>query len=197
MSRHPTISPQRIPAGERRERRAQVHWHGVRNAADQANATISARRLGVNERAVLAINADHDDAPDLQCGEMMALRALAEIDIEAEWEQSQLDGHFASGDTAADIRMIAEIARQVEAGNVWAWCSVRVHVTIGKVRAYSGWIGCCSYADRGAYERPGGYYDDQVRACLKAIAEHMGIPQSGARVPWDELDEQVKLEALE
>ena len=78
---------------------------------------------------------------------------------------------MASGDDALDREVEDEILARLGAGDVWAWCSVRVEAVfvVGTV-PYKGeaCLGGCSYESEEDFTAPGGYYDD---LCNEALAD--------------------------
>lgn len=202
MSRAPVIATRRAVKGSP-VRTADVHWHPRKFAPRDysgpfypaADATIHTQRNGTNGRAVLTICVDRSPIvthqpqgrpapvgtpsslpPDLVCPERMALLALCEVELDVEEDETVVRGNaLASGDDAEDKACEDAIIDRLTRGDVWAWCCVRVKLTFGNFTAYSDWLGCCSYRDRGEYESPGGYYDDQVDEALRDLAGQLGL----------------------
>ena len=88
-----------------------------------------------------------------------------QIDLDASWEQDATpEGDF-DKETARQVR------KQMNAGNVWAWCTVKVSVGFGLPfddDTEDDYLGCCSYADRNDFI-VGGYFVDMVSTCYKAL----------------------------
>lgn len=187
MSRAPQISTRRAVKGES-VRVADLHWHANAYSPRRSgpyylasDATIYARRDRTNGRARLEIRAE-EARPDLFCPPAMALLALCEVELDVEPEETSVRGNaLASGDDAEDRAQEEEILRRLNNDDVWAWASVRVRVTLGDpttgraLRGESSWLGCCSYADRGDFESPGGYYDDMLAEALADLAGKIGV----------------------
>lgn len=89
--------------------------------------------------------------------------------IEAELEMDDPDGHFASGNEEADRKMVADIRRRANAGDVWAWAFVQVHaeVEIDGVK-YRGTdsLGACSYESEADFKKCNDYYADMRQNAL-------------------------------
>lgn len=98
-------------------------------------------------------------------------------EVECDHDVEPVRGHFASGDDEADRKMEAEIIERIVAGDIWAWCCVRVKATdaAGAV-AYSHWLGGCSYASEADFRDDGGegYFSemcDEARDALIRIEQ--------------------------
>ncbi len=79
---------------------------------------------------------------------------MDEVDftIECLPEQTQIEGNaIASGDEDLDNETNASIRAQLDRGNEWAWCCVRV---IGRWEDLEAdtYLGCCSYRSRKDFE---------------------------------------------
>ncbi len=75
-------------------------------------------------------------------------------------EDEQVAGNaMASGDDVIDAEHNAEIYRQLDSGNEWAWCCVRVVAEWNNLYG-DDYLGCCSYASEADFHTEGGYYDD-------------------------------------
>ena len=77
---------------------------------------------------------------------------------------------MASGDDKVDAEAETEVAAQLAAGNLWAWCHVvvRAEVTAAGGSRFVGFdsLGACSYKSESDFREPGGYFDDMKRAAL-------------------------------
>ena len=79
---------------------------------------------------------------------------------------------MASGDDAYDLATEEEILAQLDNGNPWAWCCVRVKAIAGDVFG-EDYLGCCSYTSEEDFQR-GGYFEsmkEQARADLERKLE--------------------------
>lgn len=80
----------------------------------------------------------------------------AEIEIECYPEDNPVRGNaLASGDEDEDRACEDAILRDLEGGNVWAWCTVRVVARDGKHEGSSSWIGGCSYENEKGFRECG------------------------------------------
>ncbi len=80
--------------------------------------------------------------------------------IEAMPEDCPVRGNaLASGDDAVDREHEDRILAELDAGNIWAWCCVKVTATCA---GHTGvdYLGCCNYADETDFRREGGYWND-------------------------------------
>ena len=89
--------------------------------------------------------------------------------LEIEPEDLEIRGNaLASGDDAEDREAEDSIIAQLESGNLWAWCSVKVTATAGGVEGVD-YLGGCSYRDTAEFIQPGGYYDDMKAEALAEL----------------------------
>lgn len=82
-----------------------------------------------------------------------------EITIEIEPEHIPFKGNCrVSGDPVFDKSCEDWIQSQLEKGNEWAWCCVRV---VGKWNdlVADDYLGCCSYESEKDFRQPGGYFE--------------------------------------
>lgn len=75
---------------------------------------------------------------------------------------------MASGDDAADREYEDEIIRRLDAGDVWAWCTVKVTARFGAFEGVS-YLGCCNYRDEEDFTQPGGYFEDMEAEAFDAL----------------------------
>jgi len=91
--------------------------------------------------------------------------------IQLESEHEPVAGSaIASGDDEFDRSVEQEIYRQLDAGNEWAWCCVRV------VAEWNGligddYLGCCSYASEADFCVAGGYFEDMKESAALCLLE--------------------------
>lgn len=109
------------------------------------------------------------------------IREEVEFAIEALPEDSQIRGNCSAIDPETDAATEAEIIRQLNAGNEWAWCTVKVSA---KWRGLTGvdYLGCCSYASMMDFISPGGYYEDMKEQALAQLVEEVRSVQIPAEV---------------
>lgn len=92
---------------------------------------------------------------------------MTEFRVEVEYEfESDIDYH-----KELEVDEVQWIESELEAGNYWAWCTVRVslvfpHLDI-KVDEY---LGCCSYSDRESFLKCS-YYEDMVNTNKQKIKD--------------------------
>lgn len=79
---------------------------------------------------------------------------------------------MASGNDAEDRRVEDWIFAELERGNPWAWCHVRVRAWAGDVFGEDN-LGACSYTSREEFEKPGGYFDDMKMVALDDLREKL------------------------
>ena len=93
-----------------------------------------------------------------------------EIQIILHDEHIPIEGNAVdSGDTDFDAKVNAGIIERLDMGQLWAWCTVEVKVTIDGFTA-NDYLGCCSYDNEQEF-KAGGYYDDMVETCKNDIVE--------------------------
>jgi len=87
-----------------------------------------------------------------------------EFSLECHPEDIPIEGNASAIDEETDAETEGWIRDQLEAGNEWAWCRVRV---VARWDGFEGddWLGGCSYRSEADFRQPGGYFDD-----MKAIA---------------------------
>ena len=112
-----------------------------------------------------------------QAAEMRASKLRAKIQKEAQItciaipEDMSIRGNcMASGDDKVDEDCALEIERQLNAGNEWAWCQVKVEARWNGLRGVD-YLGGCSYASKADFMRPGDYYDDMLAQAIDQIYE--------------------------
>lgn len=102
-----------------------------------------------------------------------------EFDIEVCPEEYPVRGNaMRSGNVEDDRKVEDEILADLDAGNVWAWASVKVTARIGGIEC-SDYLGCCSYKDEAAFRECPYYFDmkaealsalrDKIHGCISAI----------------------------
>lgn len=87
-------------------------------------------------------------------------------------EHTQVKGNaIASGNDDYDKEVEDSIVADLEGGNEWAWCTVKVLAQYDGIDCVIGsdYLGCCSYASREDFLKDDGYYEsmkDVARADL-------------------------------
>lgn len=194
MTRAPSIRPERAN-GTRRT--ATIHFpaatshdnrHGIYYST--LNVGVSAHRDCYERPHVRLTGSDASASRDvffhLECDELTALGALAEITLEIEPEIDGPEDHFSNdelvecpedcplGDEKGMVRCDAldvwNIRQGIERGNEWAWCSVTVTARwLG--HEGSDHLGGCFYGSEAEFRRPGGYFDDMVCEALRNLRD--------------------------
>ncbi len=85
----------------------------------------------------------------------------ATIVLSCEPETDRIEGNCSAIDPVTDRQTEKWIRDQLEAGNEWAWCMVRVRAFWKGLEA-NDYLGCCSYLGEADFRTPGGYFDDMV-----------------------------------
>jgi len=97
------------------------------------------------------------------------MRKLTEKDVEFTLEClpefTPIEGNCCAIDEETDRRQEQLVRDQLEAGNDWAWCCVKVSA---KWEGFEGtdFLGCCSYESEEQFKQPGGYYEDMLKVAL-------------------------------
>ena len=99
------------------------------------------------------------------------IRKEITFSTECQSEQEQVAGNaMASGDDQVDAECNAEIYRQLDSGNEWAWCCVRVVAEWNSLEG-DDYLGCCSYASEEDFQS-GGYFEDmKEESTLRLLAQ--------------------------
>lgn len=105
------------------------------------------------------------------------------IEVVAEFDEDYpIEGHFATGDDAADRELLGEIRFRLANGDVWAWASVKITATYDGVTGESGWLGACSYGSERDF-RCDGYFEDLRDEAIEdlklKLQRRAGIEQAG------------------
>lgn len=166
MTRAPSAH---VPAAIADRRVVTLKWHGSATRVGVPRAALGIMASDpLDHRPILDLKAVNyptgtSPMPDLRCPELMALGALAELAVERTDEDITIEGN------AGDADQVKYVRDQLDRGNEWAWCSVRVCATIGKLVGYSSWLGGCSYASEHDFTRAGCYYDDLRSEALGSL----------------------------
>jgi hypothetical protein len=83
-----------------------------------------------------------------------------EYTVECLPEHTPIQGNaMASGDDELDHKVERDILADLQAGNPWAWCCVKVTAAFRGLEE-TDYLGCCSYESEEGFREPGGYFDD-------------------------------------
>src|SRR5436189_173772 len=90
-------------------------------------------------------------------------------------EDTEVRGNaVASGDNAFDKETEDRIIGDLESGNQWAWCCVKLTGCWHGI-GVDTFLGCCSYDDEAAF-KAGGYYEDMQGEVLAVLQQHDAAP---------------------
>lgn len=110
-----------------------------------------------------------------ECGgviDLKKLREKCEIRLLCKPEDTPIKGNvLSSGDDALDKEFEKLVAKALEDGNAWAWCTAVVEVECGNIKEQEI-LGCCSYESEEDF-RKGDYYEDMVNEALYEVARRM------------------------
>lgn len=95
--------------------------------------------------------------------------SMVSYDLEVIPEDMEVRGSMDSGDPDFDRKDEDKILAEIEDGNDWSWCRVRVLATYDGVSNIVGMdsLGCVSYASEEEFRAPDGYFDD-MRCAARA-----------------------------
>lgn len=100
-----------------------------------------------------------------------------DFSIECLPEEISIRGNcMASGDDAADEACAVEIERQLEDGNPWAWCTVRVIASCGELEV-SEYLGACSYASEEDF-RASDYFESMRDEAFEQLQKQVAAIES-------------------
>ncbi len=91
-----------------------------------------------------------------------------EIRVECLPEYMPIKGNASAIDEDTDRETENEIQRQLEDGNVWAWCCVKVSAHWHGLEG-ADCLGGCFYKSQADFCAPGGYYDDMKARALEDL----------------------------
>lgn len=100
------------------------------------------------------------------------LRDRVEWSLDVMLEEIEPYGNcLASGDDEQDRQAADDITNQVNSGNIWAWCCVKVSA---KYKGFEGYdvLGCCSYKSEEDF-RQDGYYADMRDEALNDLVKQL------------------------
>jgi len=113
--------------------------------------------------------------------------------IECLPEDAQIEGNCSAVDPETDKQTAQWIRDQLERGNEWAWCMVRVTAVLVsddlELTGYA-YLGCCSYQSDHDF-MSGGYYDDMKKeafADLITSLKYLASKGAAAQRALDDLE---------
>lgn len=80
------------------------------------------------------------------------------------------EGNASAIGPVADKKIVSRIYRQLNCGNEWAWCIIRVVARWGQFEGEDQ-LGCCSYESKHDFMQKGGYFDDMKAVALQRLNE--------------------------
>lgn len=87
------------------------------------------------------------------------------ISVECEY-----DGDNMVEDSFDDVSIINSIKKELEDGNTWAWCTVKVTLVFNDFEL-SEYLGGCSYDDKEDFIKNSGYYEDMVNNLKQTVID--------------------------
>ncbi len=102
------------------------------------------------------------------------LKELVEYETSIEPSDIEIEGNaIASGDDEYDKKVENKLREDVESGNEWAWCDVKVTATYKDITG-TDTLGACSYEDQNSFEsEDGGYYSDMKEVALDDLYDQL------------------------
>jgi hypothetical protein len=142
---------------------------------NQANAIADARKAKEDHSLALHLTASDPYLPE---GERHSLlMSYLHEHVTVRLTISQEDTHpsqagFEQSDGTPDAALAAEIQRDWEQGNDWAWGVVQVRATFLSLEA-SEYIGQASYASEQDFRANSGYYEDMLETTIADLATQL------------------------
>ena len=100
------------------------------------------------------------------------LRGQADIIVECFPEQLPIKGHASAIDEETDTQIEQEILRQLNNGNEWAWCSIRITLQWKNYKGYD-YLGACSYKSMRDFKESGDYFPDMVDIAFNDLVDNI------------------------
>lgn len=89
---------------------------------------------------------------------------------------------MASGDESVDREAEDRILAELDSGNEWAWCTVRVTAEVDGIPVTGeDYLGCCSYASEEDFRQPGGYFGDMKEQAKDDLLQKLESLATAAR----------------
>lgn len=93
--------------------------------------------------------------------------------IECLPEDMRIEGNASAIDDETDAKIASDIREQLENGNEWAWCSVKV-TGVWEGLAESSHLGGCSYRSEVDFVKNSGYFQDMKAEVLERLKKSAG-----------------------
>ena len=87
-------------------------------------------------------------------------------------EDSQIEGNASAIDPETDKQIANNIRQQLESGNDWAWCTVKVEAR-WKGEIGVDYLGCCSYKSYQDFIDNSGYYEDMKQIAYNDLISNL------------------------
>lgn len=91
------------------------------------------------------------------------------ITLSAEPSDLPVAGNASAVDAETDANVERMIIKELEDGNIWAWCDVTVTVTYKDTLRASFTLSGCSYKSEKDFRHDNGYFGDLVDQCIAEI----------------------------
>ncbi len=100
------------------------------------------------------------------------LRRDAEIIVECLPEDLQIEGNASAIDPVTDAEIVKNIYDQLESGNEWAWCCIKVTL---KWKGFEGtdYLGACSYKSKKDFIESNDYFPDMVSRAFDELVSNI------------------------
>lgn len=100
------------------------------------------------------------------------LRSQSDIIVECLPEDLQIKGNASAIDDETDAQVEREILEQLDSGNEWAWCTIKVSL---KWKGYEGtdYLGACSYKSKKDFIDANDYFPDMVAIAFNDLVDNI------------------------
>jgi hypothetical protein len=117
------------------------------------------------------------------------LRSQSDIIVECLPEDLQIKGNASAIDDETDAQVEREILEQLDSGNEWAWCTIKVSL---KWKGYEGtdYLGACSYKSKKDFIDANDYFPDMVDQAFNDLVSNI---ESDIDSTLDDMDELNKV----
>ena len=108
--------------------------------------------------------------------QILALRGKADIIVECLPEDMQIEGNCSAIDPETDRATEEHIRAELENGNEWAWCCVKVTLKYGGFEG-TDYLGGCSYKSKADFIESDGYFADMVSQAFDELVAQINEAQ--------------------
>jgi len=95
-----------------------------------------------------------------------------EFSIECLEEYEHPNNSFALDDETQE-EVVNSILKDLNNGNEWAWCSIRVNGSYKNILKASDYLGCCSYESEEDFIKNSEYYEDMKEVIYQDIIKQL------------------------